>query len=74
MYKCMNCGFEGEKPAAAYETDGSLNDVCECCKSEKIRIASEECSVCGAAIYKGDSAYEAGDMLICEKCITAVLV
>ena len=74
MYKCIVCGFTGEKPAAAYEKDGSISDVCEHCKSDDIHVSPENCSVCGSAIYKGEYAYEAGDLLICERCLTPVLV
>ena len=74
MYKCMICGFTGESPAAAYEKDGSINDVCGNCKSADIRVSQENCSVCGSAIYKGEYGYEAGDLLICERCLTMVLV
>jgi hypothetical protein len=74
LYKCIECGFTGERPAAAYEKDGSINDVCGHCKSTNIRISEERCSVCGAAIYKGEYAYEAGEMLICGRCVTTVLV
>ena len=74
MYKCMVCGFGGEIPLTAYEKDGSINNVCEHCKSTDIRVSTENCSVCGSAVYKGEYAYEAGDLLICGRCLTTVLV
>jgi len=74
VYKCMVCGITGNSPAAAYEKDGSINDLCEHCKSAEIRTSAENCSMCGTAIYEGEYAYEAGGMLICERCLTRVLV
>ena len=74
MYRCMICGGTGERPGAAYEKDGSIENVCEHCKSAKIRISDEKCSMCGAALYKGEYAYEAGGLLVCENCLTRVLI
>ena len=74
MYNCIMCGMSGEKPVSAYNKDGDQADACGYCKSDKIRISDVNCSLCGAALYHGEYAYEAGEMLICENCLTRVLV
>lgn len=45
---------------------------CGCCGSEEIEESPESCSLCGRALYRGETAYETEKMLICGKCITTV--
>ncbi len=74
MYRCNECGLGGNLPARVYDHDGSLYATCEHCGSEHIALAKEPCDICGRMLFEGDTAYQAGDLLICDDCLTEVLV
>ena len=74
MYKCKECGNGGNLPPRVYDCDGSLFAMCEHCGSENIAMAAEPCDICGRMLYEGETAYQAGDLLICASCLTEVLV
>ncbi len=75
MYKCENCGGTGERPVIARKNDGSRCYICGNCKSGNVRISSGySCGICGRVLYEKEHAFEAGELLICEGCITRVMV
>ena len=57
------CGGE-EKDRFAFGYGGGTDTV----------IQVTVCDICKRPLYSGDHAYEAGDLLICEKCVTRVMV
>ena len=74
MYKCEKCGITGEVPVIIYEKDGGSTRKCECCGSEELRLPAAKCDICGGVMFEGERAYEAGEMLICGRCVSEVLV
>ncbi|MGN1100909.1 MAG: hypothetical protein ACI4RG_01870 [Huintestinicola sp.] len=54
----------------------SMREIAEMFDAEKGEDFTEEaidlCEGCGAALYEGDTAYQIGSDLYCERCCTCV--
>ena len=74
MYRCNNCRTEIENPHRIYDRDHTLFKACPVCESEYITESRYKCGLCGKALYEGDRAFEAGDMIMCAECVTEVLI
>lgn len=75
MYKSEEYYAAADLPHIRSENEDPGQSVCIDCGSNDVRKPSEEnCSICGERLCYGDHAYEAGDLLICEGCITRVLI
>ena len=57
-----------------YDRHGIISVRCVSCGSSEMTESREVCSICGKALWKGDSAFEAGNMLICRECAVEVTV
>ena len=57
-----------------YDELGVTAKRCVYCGSSEIRVIGAECTVCGRAMFRGETAFEAGNMLICRKCAEEVTV
>ncbi len=57
-----------------YEPDCISSDICGSCRSSDIAVMRAVCRICGRELYDGDSAYEAGDLLICPLCVVKVTI
>ena len=74
LYRCNECGFEGDRPDRVYDHDGSRYNECEHCGSGNIAQAGLFCGVCGKPLYEGESAYQEGELLFCADCLTEVFL
>lgn len=73
MYKCNSCGETMKKPKQRQlGGKAELYSFCGYCGSEEVEESTESCSLCGRALYRGETAYETEIMLICGECITTV--
>ena len=74
LYKCITCGETGEDPVTVYESDGGSIMKCEHCGSEDLGRPAAVCGLCGKTLFEGEYAYEAGERLFCESCVSEVLI
>ncbi|MBQ9384247.1 MAG: hypothetical protein IJT87_08420 [Ruminiclostridium sp.] len=74
MYKCKCCGEINTRVLPVYDRHGIASVRCVCCGSGDITESREKCGICGKALWRGESAFEAGNMLICRKCAAEVTV
>lgn len=74
MYKCCKCGETGERPVRIYGETGIEAERCAYCGSEEISGENGKCHICGKTLFKGEHAFEAGDILLCGQCVTEIMI
>ena len=74
MYGYTSRGCTGKDPGRIRGGDRKDRFARGYCGSTDTEIQVTVCDICKKPLYSGDHAYEAGDLLICEECVTRVMV